>query len=98
LSLVGADATNYSLALVTTTNAITPASLTVTATASDKTYDTTTAAAVTLSATPLAGDLVTPADTSATFDTKDVGTGKTVSVSGITLGGTDGANYTPNPT
>jgi hypothetical protein len=98
LSLSGADAGNYSLGTVTTTNSITPAPLTVTATGIDKTYDATTAASVTLSATPLGSDSVTPAYSSATFDTKDVGVGKTVSVSGITVGGNDGANYTPNPT
>jgi autotransporter-associated beta strand protein len=41
----------------------------------------------------VSGDTVNFANSSATFDTKNVGTGKTVSVSGITIAGTDAANY-----
>jgi hypothetical protein len=40
----------------------------------------------------LGGDTVTAAGT-ATFDTKDVGVGKTVNVTGITLSGADAGNY-----
>ena len=36
----------------------------------------------------------TDADTSATFADKNVGTGKTVTVAGITITGTDAGNYT----
>src|SRR5205085_1974265 len=36
--------------------------------------------------------------TSASFATKTVGTAKTVSVSGISISGSDAANYTVNPT
>src|SRR6202035_5036669 len=41
----------------------------------------------------LANDNVTFTDTAATFANKNVGNGKTVSVSGISAGGTDAGNY-----
>lgn len=41
----------------------------------------------------ITGDTVTFTNTSATFANADVGTGKTVSVAGISLAGTDAANY-----
>jgi hypothetical protein len=46
----------------------------------------------------LAGDIVSFADTSATFADKNVGTAKTVTISGITAGNTDGGNYSVNST
>jgi hypothetical protein len=64
----------------------------------NKVYDHTTAATVTLSASPLSGDVVTLNYTSATFADKNVGAGQTVAVSGITTGGVDGGNYLPNTT
>ena len=41
----------------------------------------------------MAGDTVTAAYTTATFSDKNAGTGKTVTVSGITIGGADAGNY-----
>ena len=41
----------------------------------------------------ITGDTVTFANTSATFDTKNVGTGKTVTVAGLSISGTDAGNY-----
>src|SRR5207302_1632205 len=61
-------------------------------------YDGTTAATVTLSDNRLSGDVFTDSYTSATFDTKNVGTGKPVSVSGIAITGADAGNYTVNAT
>jgi trimeric autotransporter adhesin len=98
LALTGPDAGKYVITPPTTTADITPKPLTVTATAANKVYDGTTAATVTLSATPLLGDTVTLAYTSADFADPNVGTGKTVTVSGISLGGTDGGNYSANAT
>ena len=46
----------------------------------------------------LPGDVVTFADTSATFADKNVGTAKTVSIAGITATGPDAGNYTVNST
>jgi hypothetical protein len=97
LSLSGADAGNYTVnSTAATTADITARALVVTASASSKAYDGTTAATVTLSDNRVSGDSVTIAFTSATFDTKSVGTGKTVTVSGITISGADAGNYTVN--
>ena len=101
LTISGADSGNYSLTQPTTTANVTAAALTVSGiTANNKVYDsTTTAALVTGSAAlngVISGDTVA-LDVSAaagTFDTKNTGTGKTVTVAGLTLSGTDAGNYT----
>jgi hypothetical protein len=64
----------------------------------NKVYDGTTTATVTLSDNRVTGDVLTTGYGSAAFGDKNVGTGKTVSVSGITLTGTDAGNYTHNTT
>src|SRR2546421_153674 len=48
---------------------------------------------VTLSDNRVSGDSVTDSYTSAAFNDKNVGTGKTVSVSGTSIGGPDAPNY-----
>ncbi len=95
ISISGADSTNYTLVNTTasTTADITARGLTVSATGVDKTYDGTTAATVTLSDNRVPGDSITDAYTSASFSDKNVGTGKTVNVFGITISGADAANY-----
>ena len=100
ISISGADAGNYSLAATTaaTTAGITARSLTVSATGVNKVYDGTTAATVTLSDNRVSGDVVVDAYGSATFADMNVGTGKTVSVTGITISGTDAGNYSANTT
>ena len=65
----------------------------MTATASNKIYDGTTAATVSLADNRVAGDVVDIAHTTATFATRHVGTDKTVTVSGITISGADAGNY-----
>jgi len=93
-SISGTDAGNYTPNPTATTTAnITPANLTVSATGVNKVYDTTTTATVTLSDNHLGSDVVTDSDTAATFATKTVGNGKTVSVTGISISGTDAVNY-----
>src|SRR5207248_7114269 len=89
------DAGNYSLTNTTasTTADISAKALTVSAAGVNKQYDGTTTATVTLSDNRVSGDVVTTAYTTATFADKNVGTGKTVSVSGITISGTDAGNY-----
>ena len=67
--------------------------LTVSATGVNKTYDGTTAADVILSTDALADDIVTLSKTDANFIDKDAGTGKTVSVTGISISGADADNY-----
>ncbi|WP_442795366.1 YDG domain-containing protein [Pelobium manganitolerans] len=97
ISISGADAANYTFNTSATANAsITAKVLTVTANAGDKVYDGNTNATVTLSDDKLSGDEVTTAYTSATFADKNVGTAKTVSVSGISISGADATNYTFN--
>ncbi|MEJ0006125.1 MAG: YDG domain-containing protein [Steroidobacteraceae bacterium] len=96
--LGGTDAGNYILPAtgpLTSTATITPAALSVSATAQDKVYDGTTAATVTLTDNRIAGDTLTIASTDA-FLNKNAGAGKYVSVSDITLGGEDAGNYAAN--
>ena len=96
ITIMGVDAGNYSLAstTATTTANITPRALTVAATGVNKVYDGTTAAAVTLADNRVAGDSLTAADSAVSFADKNVGTGKPVTVAGITITGTDAGNYT----
>ena len=53
---------------------------------------------MTLADDRVAGDSLSLAYTAATFNNKNVGTGKPVSVTGITVSGADAGNYTPNTT
>jgi autotransporter-associated beta strand protein len=86
---------NYSYTFVTNTSGvITTRSLTVSATGVDKVYDGTNAATVTLSDNRVSGDQLTDSYTSASFADPNVGTGKTVNVSGSTITGPDSTNYT----
>jgi len=97
--IAGTDAGNYTFNTTASTTAnITAKTLTVSATGANKAYDGTTTATVTLSDNRVAGDVLTTAYTSATFVDKNIGTAKAVSVSGITLTGTDSGNYTFNTT
>ena len=95
-SLAGTDGPNYVLASTTLTTSanITRRDLTVAATGVNKIYDGTTDATVTLSDDRVAGDVVTDSYTSATFANKNVGNGKAISVTGISIGDTDAGNYT----
>lgn len=101
ITIAGDDAANYTLTQPTTTANITAKTLTVTgATASNKVYDRTTTAQVSGASASLVGvetgDTVT-LDISAIagmFTTATVGTGKTVTISGLTLNGADAGNYT----
>ena len=68
--------------------------MTVSATGANKVYDGTTSATVTLSDNRVAGDSLTTSYTTASFANKNVGTAKTVSVSGISVTGIDAGNYT----
>jgi hypothetical protein len=83
VTLGGADAGNYTVSQPSGLKAnITARDLTVTAHGQNKVYDGTTAATVTLTTDALSGDIVNAAYTSASFADKNVGTGKSVSVSG----------------
>ncbi|WP_221262226.1 YDG domain-containing protein, partial [Rhodanobacter sp. ANJX3] len=96
----GGLAGNYTLAGGIDTLTITPKAITVAATAADKTYDGNATAVVTsLTSSGIVGnDTVDFADTAGTFSDANAGTGKTVTVGGITANGTDAGNYTVNNT
>ncbi|MCC6416163.1 MAG: filamentous hemagglutinin N-terminal domain-containing protein [Opitutaceae bacterium] len=96
-----AIASNYNaLSTVNSSVSVTPAPLTIYGfAAEDKVYDGNTTAVITTPGT-LSGivgegeDDVGFTHTDATFDTKDVGTAKTVTLNGVTLNGADKINYT----
>ena len=101
-ALSGADKDNYTLnAFTSTPGAITAKALTASAQPVTKVYDGTTNATITFNvlnaAAGLVGsDNVSVVYTSAFYDTKNVGTGKAVTVTGAALSGTDKDNYTLN--
>jgi gliding motility-associated-like protein len=102
-SLTGSDALNYSLVQPSLTANITPAGLTITGVvANNKVYNGTTSTTINGSNASLqgiiGGDAVTPVFTGATgtFVNKNTGSDKAVTISGITLGGTDAGNYIPD--
>ncbi|MFB9159675.1 beta strand repeat-containing protein, partial [Chromobacterium violaceum] len=87
-AISGADAGNYTLTQPTgLTAAIRPVTVTANISAANKTYDGTTSA--TLSSQTVAGTIngetLALNAAAANFDTKDAGTGKTVTASGLTL-------------
>jgi hypothetical protein len=99
ISVTGADAANYTVnSTASTTADITARSLSVTATGVNKVYDGDTSASVSLSDDRIAGDILTTSYTSANFADKNVGTARTVSVSGISISGADAGNYSANTT
>jgi hypothetical protein len=93
-------ASNYNItyANAPTGLTVTAKGLTVGATGVNKTYDGTTTAAVTLSDNRISGDVFTDSYTAANFTDKHVGTGKSVSVTGIGISGADAGNYSFNTT
>ena len=91
----GNSGNNYAVTFVTnTTGSITARAITVTAVTSTKVYDGTTSA----TATPtITGGSLATGDTAAfteTFDTRNVGTGKTLTAAGSVNDGNSGNNYT----
>jgi len=101
-TLSGADAGNYVVVQPSGLSAdITPASLTVSGvTANSKVYDATTAASLNTTGATLGGVLgsdsvsLNTGSTTASFADKNVGTSKSVNVSGVALSGADSGNYT----
>ena len=95
----GNGGNNYMVTFVpNNTGIITPAVLTVSATGINKVYDGTVNATVNLSDNRIAGDVLTTGYGAASFLDKNVGVGKTVNVTGITVVGADAGNYTFNNT
>jgi filamentous hemagglutinin family protein len=101
LYLIGADAGNYQLGITSHTSfaSITPAIITSIGgiTANGKTYDGSTTAALNTSGAVFNGvignDVLTVGSAIGAFSDQNVGTGKTVTISGLTLGGADALNY-----
>ncbi len=95
-TLTGADAGNYVLDSVNTTTAnITASHVTDSFTASNKVYDGNTSATVATRSpgAVVSGDVVSLSGGTAAFGNKNVGTGKTVTLTGAVLAGTDAGNY-----
>lgn len=88
---------NYAFSAVAESFAITPRAVTVSGiTAADKTYNGSADAVLDVSGAVISGKaegdkLTVSAD--GTFDSKDVGTDRTVRISGLTLGGASAGNY-----
>ena len=88
------DGNNYAIIFINdTTGVITAKTLVVTATGQNKVYDATIGATVTLSDDRVQNDILVIGYDSANFVNENVGTGKAVSVSGISISGTDAGNY-----
>jgi hypothetical protein len=101
LSLGGADAGNYTLANTSASATADIAKAAIAAitgiTASDKTYDGTTAATLNLGGAHftgmIAGDHLAVATAIGAFADSRVGAAKTVNITGLSLGGADALNY-----
>jgi len=101
ITISGTSSGNYTLSKTsaTTTANITAKSLTPSVSASNKTYNGNTTATCTVSLSQIvSGDTVTASAGSCTFADANVGTGKTVTASNITLSGTSAGNYTLSKT
>src|SRR5206468_6826777 len=95
LTLGGTAAANYTLTQPAATADITAATLTGSITANNKTYDGTTAATIatrTLSGV-LGSEDVSLTGGTAAFADKNVGNGKSVTTTGLSLSGADAGNY-----
>ena len=95
IALGGQDAGNYALASTSASASadITRRSLVASATGLNKTYDGGTSANVVLGDDRVAGDVLSLSADSASFDDKNAGLGKVITVTGIALGGDDAGNY-----
>jgi hypothetical protein len=99
ISASGSQSGNYQIKNSTAkaSATVTAKSIIVSASGSNKVYDGDTSGVVILSSNDVvSGDKVSLASTSAEFSDKNVGNGKAVTVSGISLKGTDASNYTAN--
>src|SRR5207248_8273649 len=98
-TLSGGDAGNYVLDSVATTTAnITVLHITGTFTTGNKIYDGNTSAMVLTRSLvgAISGDAVSFTGGTATFSDKNVGNGKTVTLTGASLSGGDAGNYVPD--
>ena len=98
LALAGSDSGNYSLAPLSPPLSATISQKPLTADnfiAQDKFYDGNTSARISAGSLAglITGDTVAISGATGTFDNKNVGIDKTVSISGVSLGGADSGNY-----
>jgi gliding motility-associated-like protein len=100
LTLSGSDSGNYTIIVPALSADITKAPLTISGlTANNKVYDGTTAATLNLSSASLTGIIdadavsLNSSAASGTFSDANIGSGKVVTTTGFTLGGTDSGNY-----
>jgi hypothetical protein len=100
MTISGADVGNYTLTQPTLTGTITAEELTVTGiTADDKAYNETTTAVVNTGEAALVGVIggddvtINVSSVTGTFDTAAIGSGKTVTIAGVSATGTDATNY-----
>src|SRR4029079_14073186 len=94
ISISGTDAGNYTANTTASTTAdITARALVVSAGGVNKVYDGDTTATVVLSDDRVYGDDLTTSYSGAAFADKNVGANKLVSVTGISILGTDAGNY-----
>jgi filamentous hemagglutinin family protein len=90
----GVNNANYVVSYVdNTTSTINQAVLNVTTTGVDKVYDGNRNAGVTYGSDKVAGDVLNFSNTSSTFAGKNVGTGISIHVAGISASGADAGNY-----
>jgi hypothetical protein len=94
-SMSGTDAGNYRVSVQNASADITKRDITVAVTAQNKVYDGTTVASVVTMDDRISGDVLSISG-SANFADKNVGAGKVVGYSGISLTGSDAGNYTAN--
>ena len=91
VGITGSGSSNYTLTdHATASHSITAKALSATVSAANKVYDGATTATGTLSLSGLIGSETLNTSVASSFDTKDVGTGKTVTVDTVTL--SDGTN------
>jgi gliding motility-associated-like protein len=93
ITLSGASDPNYTISYIDGSLFVVKKQLIVLFDISNKTYDGNRIAEVIFTDNRLTGDELTVDKTAATFDTKDVGSGKTVTVTGVAITGTDAGNY-----
>jgi hypothetical protein len=100
LTISGTDSGNYTVILPALSADITRATLTISGvTANNKVYDGTTAATLNFSSASLTGIFVSdavslnPSAASGSFSDANIGSGKIVTTTGFTIGGTDSDNY-----
>jgi len=102
LTISGVNSTNYLVnvsGVSTTTANITPLELTPAISVDNKRWDGTTTATIdSITVTALGSDSVDVSASSAEFQSASQGSGITVSISGISLGGDQAGNYTISPT